>query len=83
MMFGGQVYEIVWAGFAICIGVFVLFFMDLFIKGNSELYRYLFDRSGFRAFKYYANNMDTTSVRITAYIASIVLILLGLKILFF
>jgi hypothetical protein len=83
MISGGQIYEIVWAVFAICIGVFGLFFTNLFIKGNIRLYKYLFERTGFSVFNYYASNMDTTAVRLTAYIVSIALLVLGIKILFF
>jgi hypothetical protein len=83
MISGGQLYDIVWAIGAICIGVFGLFFMDRFIKGNVRLYKYLFERTGFSVFKFYASNMDTKYVRLTAYIVSIALLLLGIKILLF
>jgi hypothetical protein len=83
MISGGQIYEIVWAIFAIGVGVFGLFYMDRFIKLNVTLCRYFFDKTGLRVFKYYADNMDTDSVRLTAYIAAIVLIAAGIKILLF
>jgi hypothetical protein len=81
MLSGGQVYEIVWAVFAICMGLFGVFFMGLFIKGNVRLYNNLFERTGFSVFKYYASNLDTTSVRLAAYIVSMALLALGIKIL--
>jgi hypothetical protein len=83
MIAGGQIYDIVWAILAICMGVFGLFFMNLFIKGNVRLCKYLFERTGLGVFKYYASNMDTTSVRLTAYIVSIAMLVLGIKILLF
>jgi hypothetical protein len=82
-MISGQVYEIVWAVFAICIGVFGLLFMELFIKGNARLYEYLFERTGLGVFKYYATNMDSMSVRLTAYLVSAALLVLGIKVLLF
>jgi hypothetical protein len=77
------VYGIVWAVFAVCIGVFGLLCMELFIKGNVRLYEYLFERTGFSVFKYYATNMDSTFVRLTVYIVSTALLVLGIKVLLF
>jgi hypothetical protein len=76
-----QLYQLVWAIFAICLGGFGVFYMDLFIKFNVKLYRVLFDKTGFSVFRYYADNMNSTSVRLTAYIVAVMLIVLGTKLL--
>jgi hypothetical protein len=81
MSSGETIYEIIWAVLAICGGTWSLFSMNLFIQGNVKLCKYLFDKTGLRVFKYYADNMDSDAVRLTAYIVAIVLIAAGIKIL--
>jgi hypothetical protein len=81
MISGETIYEIVWAVFAICLGTFGLFFMHLFIEVNVKLCKYIFHKTNLGVFKYYADNMDTDSVRLTAYIVAVVLITGGVKLL--
>jgi hypothetical protein len=79
MVDGWKVYQIIWAVCALVIGPLAAFGTDYFIKGNVGLCRYLFDRSGISVFKHYADNMDRASVRITARIVGVVLIVIGIK----
>jgi hypothetical protein len=81
MIDGWKAYQLIWAVCALVIGPLAAFGTDYFIRGNVRLCRYLYNKSGLSVLKYYADNMDSSSVRITARVAGIIFIVLGIKML--
>jgi hypothetical protein len=81
MIDGWKAYQLIWAVCALVIGPLAAFGTDYFIKGNIRLCQYLFDKSGLSVFKYYADNMNRSSVRITARIVGVIFIVIGIKML--
>jgi UPF0716 family protein affecting phage T7 exclusion len=75
------IYNTVLAIFVIGFGLFLLLFMNTFIKGNVEVCKYLYRKTGSTIFKHYAEKVNSDSVRLSAYIAGIVFIVGGIQLL--
>jgi UPF0716 family protein affecting phage T7 exclusion len=75
------IYNTVLAVFVFGFGLFLLLFMNTFIKGNVEVCKYLYRQTGAIIFKRYAEKVSNDSVRLSAYIAGIVFIVAGIQLL--
>lgn len=78
----GKAPEIIWGVIAVGGGISLLFFIRSFLNGIARLFKYLFTKTEFPAFEHFANNMNTNSVRLTAYIVAGIFIVLGIELLF-
>jgi hypothetical protein len=67
-----------WSVFAILGGTMLLIFRERFIRGNSQTFRRLFDKTQFLIFKFQADNMDSTSMRMISVMVAIILIAVGI-----